>query len=96
VCHEQIGAAVGGRYSAYWSYIRGSSKRRLPGAFFRLGQIDLFVHDGLHSEQNVRFEMDHAWAIFPPGGAIVVDDILPTGVSNPLWRLFLATAALRG
>jgi hypothetical protein len=48
------------------------------------------------SEQNVRFEMDHAWAIFPPGGAIVVDDILPTGVSNPLWRLFLATAALRG
>src|SRR5215831_1243069 len=75
VWHEQIGAAVGGRYSARWSYIRGSSRRRLPGVFSQLGQIDLFVHDSLHSEQNVRFEMDRAWAILRPGGAIVVDDI---------------------
>ena len=75
VWHDQIGAAVGGRYSARWSYIRGSSKRRLPGLFSQLGQIDLFVHDSLHSEQNVRFEMDHAWTRLRPGGAIVVDDI---------------------
>ena len=37
--------------------------------------VDHSTIDGLHSEQNVRFEMDHAWAIFRPGGAIVVDDI---------------------
>ncbi len=73
--HEQIGTAVGGRYSARWSYIRGSSKRRLPGLFSQLGQIDLFVHDSLHSEHNVRFEVDRAWAALLPGGAIVVDDI---------------------
>ncbi len=75
VWHEQIGTAVGGRYSARWSYIRGSSKRRLPGIFSQLGQIDLFVHDSLHSEHNVRFEVDRAWAALRPGGAIVVDDI---------------------
>lgn len=40
-----------------------------------LGKIDLFIHDSLHSEHNVRFEMDLAWSALPPGGAIVVDDI---------------------
>jgi hypothetical protein len=75
VWHEQIGAAVGDRYSDRWSYVRGSSKRRLPRIFSELGQIDLFVHDSLHSEDNVRFEMDRAWAALRPGGAIVVDDI---------------------
>jgi hypothetical protein len=73
--HEQIGVAVGGRYSARWSYIKGSSKRRLPRLFSQLGQIDLFVHDSLHSTHNVRFEIERAWAALRPGGAIVVDDI---------------------
>jgi hypothetical protein len=41
----------------------------------QLGQIDLFIHDSLHSERNVRFELDLAWAALRPGGAIVVDDI---------------------
>jgi hypothetical protein len=72
---EQIGIAVDGRFRHRWSYIRGSSRRRLPGVISQLGEIDLFVHDSLHTERNVRFEMDRAWASLPPGGAIVVDDI---------------------
>jgi methyltransferase family protein len=73
---EQIGIAVDRyRFQHRWSYIRGSSRRRLPGVLSRLGKIDLFVHDSLHSERNVRFEMDRAWAALRPGGAIIVDDI---------------------
>jgi hypothetical protein len=75
VYHDQTGMAVGSRFQEYWSYIRGSSKRRLPGLLSKLGQIDLFIHDSLHSEHNVRFELDSAWAALRPGGAIVVDDI---------------------
>ena len=75
VWHDQIGMAVGSRYATRWSYVSGSSRRRLPGIFSQIGQIDLFVHDSLHSEHNVRFEMDLAWAALRPGGAIVVDDI---------------------
>jgi hypothetical protein len=41
----------------------------------RLGQIDLFVHDSLHSERNVRFELDRAWVASGPNAAIVVDDV---------------------
>jgi Methyltransferase domain len=75
VWHEQIGVAVGGRYPDRWSYIRGSSSRHLPRLLSQLVTIDLFIHDSLHSEQNVRFELDHAWSALRPGGAIIVDDI---------------------
>jgi hypothetical protein len=71
----QIGIAVDGRFEHRWSYILGSSRRRLPSVLCQLDEIDLFVHDSLHSERNVRFEMDRAWAALRPGGAIVVDDI---------------------
>jgi hypothetical protein len=72
---EQTGIAVVSRFQHRWSYIRGSSRRCLPGVLSQLGEIDLFVHDSLHSEGNVRFEMDRAWPALRPGGAIVVDDI---------------------
>jgi len=72
---EQVGAAVGNGFHDRWSYIRGSSRRRLPGLLSRLGQIDLFVHDSRHTEHNVLFELDRAWAALRPGGALVVDDI---------------------
>lgn len=72
---KQVGAAVGDRYADQWSYIKGSSRRRLPGLLSRLGEIDLFIHDSLHSERNVRFELDRAWPALRPGGALVVDDV---------------------
>jgi hypothetical protein len=71
----QIGIAVNDGLRARWSYIAGSSRRRLPKLLERLGHIDLFVHDSLHTERNVRFELDLAWTFLSPGGAIVVDDI---------------------
>lgn len=50
---DQIGIAVDDRSRARWTYIRGTSKRHLPGLLSKLGQIDIFIHDSLHSERNV-------------------------------------------
>ena len=72
---QQVGAAVGDRYADRWTYIAGSSRRRLPELLSSLGEIDLFVHDSLHSERNVRFELDRAWVALAAKGAIVVDDV---------------------
>jgi D-aspartate ligase len=72
---DQVGAAVLDRHHHRWSYIRGPSTQRLPGLLRRLGQIDLFIHDSRHTERNVRFELDRAWAALRPGGVLVVDDI---------------------
>jgi hypothetical protein len=71
----QIGMAVDDRLHHRWSYIQGSSRQQLPGLLSTLGKVDLFIHDSLHSERNVRFEMDSVWRTLPRGGAIVVDDI---------------------
>ncbi len=72
---EQVGLAVTHHHAKQWTYIKGSSRIRLPKLLSQIGQIDLFVHDRLHSERNVRFELDRAWAKLRPGGALVVDDV---------------------
>ena len=72
---QQVGIAVGGGHSDRWTYIKGSSRRRLPRLLSELGQIDLFIHDSLHSERNVRFELDRTWPTLAAGGAVIVDDI---------------------
>ena len=73
--HAQIGAAVPQHCRDRWSYVRGSSRRRLPALLEQLGEIDLFVHDSRHTERNLRFELDHAWAALRPGGVMLADDI---------------------
>jgi hypothetical protein len=75
VWRKQVGVAVGGHCADRWTYIRGSSRRRLPALLSDLGQIDLFIHDSLHSERNVRFELDRAWPALTLNGALVVDDV---------------------
>ncbi|MGA2102935.1 MAG: class I SAM-dependent methyltransferase [Candidatus Sulfotelmatobacter sp.] len=72
---QQVGVAVGKNQRARWTYIEGSSRRRLQPLLSKVDPLNLFIHDSLHSERNVRFEMDRAWANLKPGGAIVVDDI---------------------
>jgi len=72
---EQVGAAVEDRCRHRWSYIRGSSRRHLPKLIASLPQIDLFVHDSIHTEYNTCFELDRAWSSFRAGGVLVADDI---------------------
>jgi hypothetical protein len=72
---SQVGLAVGSRYADRWTYIKGSSRLRLPKLLSQLGEIDLFIHDSMHTEHNVRFELDRAWARLRSGGVLVVDDV---------------------
>jgi hypothetical protein len=72
--HGQVGAAVPASLRPRWTYVRGTSRQRLPGLLAELGEIDMFVHDSSHTERNVRFELDRAWAAMSKG-AIVADDV---------------------
>ena len=73
--HAQTGAAVPGSHRGRWSYIEGSSRRRLPALLRSLDQVDLFIHDSLHSARNMRFEMEQTLKALAPGGIMIVDDI---------------------
>jgi methyltransferase family protein len=61
-----------GTAAPIWTYVRGSSRRRLPGLLAELGKIDLFIHDSRHSQRNVLFELRHAWSALNAGGVVVV------------------------
>jgi predicted O-methyltransferase YrrM len=71
----RVGIAVDDRLKRRWTLIAGSSRRELPLLLNHLGTIDLFVHDSLHTKDNVRFEMNQAWPRLRADGAMVVDDI---------------------
>ena len=71
----EIGFVVPAVRRDRWTLIEGSSRRKLPNLLARLGSIDVFVHDSLHSERNIRFELTQAWRFVRAGGAVVVDDV---------------------
>jgi D-aspartate ligase len=68
-------AALPGGGHPRWTYVSGSSRRRLPGLLAELGALDLFVHDSMHTDRNVRFELGRAWASLAGRGTILVDDV---------------------
>jgi Methyltransferase domain len=68
------GSAVPRELRDRWEYVRGSSRRRLPQLVRRLGDVDVFVHDSLHTPLNFRFELETVWPHLRPGGFVVVDD----------------------
>lgn len=72
---EQSGMAVGPELKSRWSYVRGSTRRRLPPLLAALDGIDLFVHDSLHTFQTMTFEFQCAWRSLRPGGVMISDDI---------------------
>lgn len=73
--HHEIGMAVPEHLRSRWTYVAGTSRRRLPELVRTLRQVDLFVHDSLHTARNTCFELNTVWPALPPGGAAVVDDI---------------------
>ena len=83
--HTQIAAAVPESLRSRWTYVSGTSRRRLPGLLAGLGEIDLFVHDSSHTTRNLRFELDQAWAALR-AGAVVADDIQSNAAFGPFVR----------
>lgn len=72
---RQIGVAVDPRLRPRWTYIRGASRRKLPSLLAELGSIDLFTHDGMHTQECQAFEYRFAWRHLRAGGVLVSDDV---------------------
>jgi hypothetical protein len=73
--HGETGAAVPDHLRDRWTYVEGTSRKRLPGLLARVKAVDLFIHDSLHTTRNLRFELDRVWPTLRAGGAVVADDI---------------------
>ena len=72
---DYAGVLVPRGLRARWRLHRGMSRRVLPRVLAETGPIDLFVHDSMHTLENMRFELGQAWLRLAQGGALVADDI---------------------
>lgn len=73
--HAETGVAVSDACRSRWTYLEGSSRQRLPQLTATAGQVQMFIHDSLHTARNTLFEMERIAAVMPPGGVMLVDDI---------------------
>jgi predicted O-methyltransferase YrrM len=62
----------------------GDTGQTLQPALGRLGEIDLFFHDSLHTARHMLFEFRAAWPHLRAGGVLVSDDVF----WNPAFLLF--------
>jgi hypothetical protein len=69
------GTAVPERLHGRWTLLRGTSKRHLPRLVRSLEHVDLFVHDSLHTAENLRRELDDVWPVLRTNGLVLVDDV---------------------
>lgn len=53
----------------------GDSKKLLPEALKKYTDIDIFMHDSLHTFEHQWFEYNEAWPHLKPGGLLLSDDI---------------------
>jgi cephalosporin hydroxylase len=59
-----------------WSYHEGDARTVLPELVRKLGRIDVFIHDSLHTEEHVLFELDTVCPYIRDEGIVIVDDAL--------------------
>jgi hypothetical protein len=91
---QETAAAVPERLYDRWTLLRGSSRRLLPGLVADLGQIDLFVHDSMHTARNVRFELEQIWPALAPGGAALIDDVEKNAATGRFLQALASTPAV--
>lgn len=64
-----------------WTLILGDSKEELPKLVDALNHIDIFLHDSLHTDEHVLFELETVFPKVRKGGLLLADDV------NEYWSL---------
>jgi predicted O-methyltransferase YrrM len=76
VTSRLVGAAIPDDLRHRWVYRWGSSRRLLaPVLRETAGARRMFVHDSDHSYENMRWELEQAWAALNEGEWLVADDV---------------------
>jgi hypothetical protein len=64
-----------------WSLTLGDSKTELHSLLSRLGKVDVFMHDSLHTDEHVKFELATVLPFLERNGILLADDV------NSHWSL---------
>ncbi|MEJ5300923.1 MAG: class I SAM-dependent methyltransferase [Thermodesulforhabdaceae bacterium] len=77
----QVGWLVPSYLRNRWHLQFGDSKELLPELLNKIGAIDMFLHDSLHTDEHVMFELSTVFPYVKKGGLILADDV------NEYWTL---------
>jgi predicted O-methyltransferase YrrM len=72
---DETAAVVSTSDTDRWTFIRGSSRRRLRGLLVELGYVDVFLHDSFHSARNLLFEWETVFPHLRRPGVLLADDV---------------------
>lgn len=72
---EQIGRLIPVNLRSRWHLIRGTSRSRLPHLMTELPHVDVFLHDSLHTYNNMTLEFRTVWPKLTMGGILLSDDV---------------------
>ncbi|HSH81630.1 MAG TPA: class I SAM-dependent methyltransferase [Herpetosiphonaceae bacterium] len=69
-----VGVLVPERLRPRWRLHKGPSRRLLPAVLAQAGQVDLFIHDSLHTYHNMRWELATVTPSLARPAVVIVDD----------------------
>lgn len=72
---DLVGIAVPSWLRTRWTLYRGATRQQLPIALREAGEIDVFVHDSLHTYRTMRWEFERALARMRRPGVLISDDV---------------------
>jgi predicted O-methyltransferase YrrM len=69
------GYAIPRHLKGRWKFINATSEEVLLGLLRKLKQIDIFLHDSLHTYKCMSFEYKSAWPFIKRGGILLSHDV---------------------
>ena len=72
---EGIGSMIPNKLKINWEMNFGTSKNNLKKLLDKEKEIDIFIHDSLHTYDNMMFEFETVWKYIKKDGFLLSDDI---------------------
>ena len=73
---KMIGSIIPENLRDRWELVLGKSNEKLLEVFQNIDNVEIFIHDSLHSYKNMTFEFNCAINRISNNGIIISDDIL--------------------
>ncbi len=77
--YAAVGALIPDALRANWRLHIGASRRVLPQLLKQVGQVDIFIHDSLHTHRNMLWEFATVQPYLQPKSMVLFDDVHMNG-----------------